>query len=168
MARTSERRSFALVRRVTTPCSTSFANLRRTVVDEPRFRRNSCFGASGCFCSSAYPISMMISKSMRDFRNVSSSRSNSLSFLSAANNFMFACRVFLFFKLKDIKYSEAQPHRWQAKLRSILAPKQLSPNARNRRVGPGAESAFAGPPQGRSRAPPARRRFRPRSAAGIA
>src|SRR3984893_9926476 len=80
--------SFACFRRNTIPCSMSLANLRRTVVREPKFSRKSCFSVSGCPCSTAYPISITISKSTTDLRKGSCCLSNSLIFFNPVNNFM--------------------------------------------------------------------------------
>jgi hypothetical protein len=79
---------------MTIPASTSFASRLRTVVSEPMSRRKSCFGVSGCPCSAAYPISMMISKSMSALMKGNFNRSNCLIFRNAANNCMFS-RYFL-------------------------------------------------------------------------
>lgn len=116
------RLSLACLRRVTTPCSISLANLRRTVVRELIFSRKSCFSVSGCSCSSAYPISITISKSTTDFRKGKCCLSNSLSFLSPVNNFM----VYIVFHYWWRWYSVAQSWLWQAQLGSFLAHIKMS------------------------------------------
>jgi len=90
--RNCERWSLILPCRATIPCAVSFASLRRTVVTEPSFRRNSCFGVITPFCSCAYPISIMTSKSSIEVMKGICSLSNSRFFLSAANN----CGNFIF------------------------------------------------------------------------
>ena len=88
IARKEERRSSAFLRRMMTPRSISFVNLRHTVVRELTLMRSSCFSVSGRPCSSAYPISIIISKSTMDFKNGSCALSKTLIFLNDENNFI--------------------------------------------------------------------------------
>ena len=93
------RRSFACLRRITIPCSISVANLRRTVVRELIFSRMSCFSVSGCPCSSAYPISMTISKSKTDLKKGSCCLSKSLIFFNPVKSFI----VYIVFSIDSIE-----------------------------------------------------------------
>jgi hypothetical protein len=117
MVSSDERRSFASARRRTTPCSISLSTRRRTVVRELKFSRRTCLSVNGRLISSAYPISIKISKSITDLMNGSCTRSSSLIFLSASNSFIIGWDV------------ASAPHHgvvfswWQGQLGAFLAPK---------------------------------------------
>jgi hypothetical protein len=120
------------------PWSRRLANRRRTVVRELRFKSRTCFSVRGRCCSSAYPISIKISKSTIDLTNGSWLRSNSLILRSAENNFMFFCNEFNLFA-----YSVGQSIGGQEQLGSFLAHTvERSPESR-RAAGEGMRAAKA-------------------------
>jgi len=110
MIRRLARRSFACLRRIMIPCSISLANLRRTVARELIFSSKSRFSVSGCSCSSAYPISMTISKSTMDLRKGSCRLSNFLIFFNPVNIFMTNFVFIFFFRLFPIVFNTISVH----------------------------------------------------------